>query len=564
MNTTRYRQLMAVLLGTWLAGCAITPDDRQAARDSLQEALTDAKPADSTPPAAPPAAVRDALLPPIQLHIAGAETLPAEVRFDVKVRDVAAGDFFLSLVEGTPYNVVVHPEVSGTLSLDVKNITVPEVMELVRDSHGYDFERHGNSFRILPNTLQTRIFPVDYLHIKRSGTTKINAGATQITKSGSGSSSTGGDSSSTTSTSESSVITTESLSDFWTELDNNIKAILGEAEGRLVSVSPQSGVVVVRAMPNELRAVQRYLDATRRVVGRQVILEARILEVELADGFQSGINWSSLAAAEEKTLVLGQVGGGSLFAGTGLSSIAGAGVTMYPPTTTPRAGTNTTAFGGMFTAALRTDNFTAFLELLKSQGDVHVLSSPRIATMNNQKAVIKVGSDEFFVTDVNTTTTTTTTSTVPNVSVELTPFFSGVTLDVTPQISEGGDIILHVRPSVSEVREQTKDVTVTSTTLRMPLAASTIRESDSIIRALNGQIVVIGGLMQNRMRDETAAVPLLGDIPVVGELFRHRRQAKAKSELVILLKPTVVESGEQWSQELRNFSSGYRALERMD
>ncbi|MCK5640440.1 MAG: pilus (MSHA type) biogenesis protein MshL, partial [Gammaproteobacteria bacterium] len=201
-----------------------------------------------------------------------------------------------------------------------------------------------------------------------------------------------------------------------------------------------------------------------------------------------------------------------------------------------------------------------FIDLLKTQGDVQVLSSPRVSTVNNQKAVIKVGFDEFFVTGIETDVSGTTGNT--NVSAELTPFFSGVALDVTPQISEDGQIVLHVHPSVSEVNEQVKNITTTVGNLSLPLAASTIRESDSIIRAANGQVVVIGGLMQNSTRDEQSSVPILGSIPVLGALFRHKKKIKYKSELVILLKPVIVdESGQQWSDELKRSSSVFKNMQ---
>ena len=294
-----------------------------------------------------------------------------------------------------------------------------------------------------------------------------------------------------------------------------------------------------------------YLESTQDVVQRQVILEAKILEVSLSDGYQAGINWAGLVGNATDNLILGQTGGGSYFE-DGSSIIDGNTGNLNPLAPTAVDGTATSAFGGVFTAAVNiAGDFTAFIELLKTQGDVQVLSSPRISTVNNQKAVIKVGTDEFFVTDVQTSTTTATATTTQN-NVELTPFFSGVALDVIPQISEDGDIILHIHPTVSEVKEQVKDIGVSSDTeLTVPLARSTIRESDSIVRARSGQVVVIGGLMQNVRRDESAGVPVLGDLPVVGGLFRHQRQAVRKSELVILLRPIVVENGREWHEQLR-------------
>ncbi|HEX4940742.1 MAG TPA: hypothetical protein VFX11_18855, partial [Candidatus Kapabacteria bacterium] len=204
---------------------------------------------------------------------------------------------------------------------------------------------------------------------------------------------------------------------------------------------------------------------------------------------------------------------------------------------------NVGLIGGVFTLGANFTDFNAVLALLQLQGDVQVLSSPRISTLNNQKAVIKVGNDEFFVTDISSTTTTTSSTVSDTPDITLTPFFSGIALDVTPQISETGDVILHVHPSITEVVEKTKDIGLGEETLSLPLAFSSIRETDSIVRASNGQVVVIGGLMQDSFREEVSKIPWLGDIPVIGDfLFSQHLRRKVKSELVILLKPHVVQS----------------------
>jgi MSHA biogenesis protein MshL len=197
---------------------------------------------------------------------------------------------------------------------------------------------------------------------------------------------------------------------------------------------------------------------------------------------------------------------------------------------------------------LKLDNFDAFIEALQTQGDVHVLSSPRVSTINNQKAVIKVGSDEFFVTGISTETTDSNNGTNQSVNVELTPFFSGVALDVTPQIDEDGRVTLHIHPSVSDVKEKVKEISVSTNDgkLSVPLALSSIRESDSIVKASSGQVVVIGGLMQNVVSDNSAGVPFLADLPLIGGLFRHDKEVRLKSELVILLRPIVISNDSQW------------------
>ncbi len=208
---------------------------------------------------------------------------------------------------------------------------------------------------------------------------------------------------------------------------------------------------------------------------------------------------------------------------------------------------------GIFSMIYKGTSFNAAIELLESQGDVQVLSSPRISTVNNQKAVIKVGTDEFFVTDVSTTTVTgTSTATTPDVT--LTPFFSGISLDVTPQINKSGDIVLHIHPIVSEVEDQQKTITLGTDDFTLPLALTTVRESDSIVRTKNQQVIVIGGLMQNKVKNRVNSTPFLGDIPLIGGLFRQTREAVVKSELVILLKANLVDGNynQKQIQQIKN------------
>ncbi len=186
-------------------------------------------------------------------------------------------------------------------------------------------------------------------------------------------------------------------------------------------------------------------------------------------------------------------------------------------------------------------DFDAVIRLLETQGAVQVLSSPRISTVNNQKAVIKVGSDEYFVTNISTTTVTAGSAINTNDSPQLTPFFSGIALDVTPAISAEGEVILHIHPTVSEVTQQNKIIAGQN----VPLAASTIRESDSIVRAQSGQIIVIGGLMQTSSGDADSGVPWLSHVPVLGYAFKQKQQSSVKSELVILLRPVVSDDQSQ-------------------
>ncbi len=552
--------LIGVGTSVLVAGCATPPPRGGDTLKKIQATVDEAARPTAVSPESQqvPKAVSDALLPPISVTLPGTRAHDLEPRFDVRVNAAPARAFFMGLVEGTDNNMVVHPDVKGTISLDLKNVTIDQVMETVRDVYGYEYRRTRTGYQVLPIRMRSQIFQINYLNVKRAGKSQTQVSSGQVSERVE--SSEGGDTDTIESeTVAGSRIETESESDFWSELTRALATMVGTEAGRSVVVSPQSGLVVVRALPSELREVEEFLRTSQAVLQRQVILEAKIVEVTLNDGFQSGINWAQLGTHNGETLTIGQTGGGSLI-DNGTSAIAGNTGILDPNAFSAIQGTNTSAFGGAFTVTANTSNFNAFIELLKTQGDVQVLSSPRVSTVNNQKAVIKVGTDEFFVTSVSSDTTTGTTTSSTS-EVELTPFFSGIALDVTPQISQSGEIILHIHPTVSEVIDQTKTITVFGSTQSLPLAFSSVRESDSIVRASSGQVVVIGGLMKDQTKFNDAGTPGLSDLPAVGDLFSHKKQVVSKTELVILLRPIVVDAaGRQFNEDIRDTARRIRRL----
>ncbi len=518
------RHIVVMISVLVLAACAWTPRDTRdnSGIQAIQNELSTLEKNQKKQQPLPPPDVNSALLPPLL------PTMPAdniEASFDIAVDSIDARDFFMGLVKGTPYNMVVHPEVKGEISLDLQAVTVEDVMEVVNEVYGYPYKRRGNLFQILPGGLRSEVFQIDYLSLKRRGVSETQVTSGQVTSAGSSSTGGGNGRSNNGSNSNSnnnngggsgtmgSQIYTETESDFWTELQNTLTILIGTGEGRSVVVTPQAGIIVVRAMPSDIETARDFLRRAELIMRRQVVLEAKILEVQLNDSYQTGIDWTAVTNINGNNLSFG-------VQGTSTS--------------------NSDGIGGAFNAVYNADDFFGVIELLETQGSVQVLSSPRISTVNNQKAVIKVGTDEFFVTEISNTTTTGTGTTTNNPEVELTPFFSGIALDVMPQISGNDEIILHIHPSISEVEDQTKTISLGDQLVQLPLALSTIRETDSVVYARSGQVIVLGGLMQNKSVDKNSGTPLLGNMPVIGHMFSQQRNTTVKSELVILLKPVIM------------------------
>ncbi|MGS0674981.1 pilus (MSHA type) biogenesis protein MshL [Shewanella sp. 0m-4] len=534
------------LLSLLLVACqTVDRPNPVASKEALAEAIVDDKAANTTPP---PAVMPDDVqreLSSDNLLQGFAPARPTERRFDVSANNVDAKVFFPSLAQGTPLSVAVHPDVTGKISLSLKSVTLQEALQVVEDIYGYEVSREGRILRIFPAGMRTETFSLNYLYMERQGLslTSVSSGRISDNDSNSnGNSNSNGSNNSNFNNSSSSdsgsnsgssdqtngtFIRSETKSDFWGELKETLVSIIGNSGGgRQVVVTPQAGLVTIRAYPNEIRQVRNFIKTAESHLQRQVILEAKVLEVTLSDGYQQGIHWES---------VLGHAGSTDITFGTS--------------PTTGLSDQISSVLGGVTSIKLDGSDFSTMISLLDTQGDVDVLSSPRVTASNNQKAVIKVGTDEYFVTNVSSTTVASNTP-ITTPDVELTPFFSGIALDVTPQIDEQGNVLLHIHPSVIDIKEQTKIIKISGSTLELPLAQSEIRESDTVIKAASGDVVVIGGLMKSENKEIVSKVPLLGDIPYLGEAFTNRANSTVKTELVILLKPIVV-GANTWENELK-------------
>jgi MSHA biogenesis protein MshL len=478
--------------------------------------------------------------------------------FDLSVNDMNSTTFFLSLMAGTEQNIVVHPDVTGNVTLDLTNVSVEQVLNVTRDIYGYEYKLIDGIYTVYPHKLRTEIFKLDYLDVQRVGVSDTSILIGKIT-SDSGSNNNGSssndseegsnllglagngeeNSSDNTEISPGARVQTLSKTDFWTSLQETLLAIVGngsDSDDRMVVVNPQAGLIVVKALPQELNAVRSFLERSELSVQRQVILETKILEIELNENFSAGINWNAISG---QLLMLNNAT--EFTSEASISAVA-------------------ESAGEAFSSILMVNDISTLLNLLETQGSVQVLSSPRVSTVNNQKAVIRVGSDEFFLTGVSSDTVSNSSSTVSNPEIELSSFFSGIALDVTPQISADGEVVLHIHPVVSTIDDQVKEFTVGSSDYSLPLALRQIRESDSIVRAKNGQVVVLGGLMQERSINSNGNRPGLSDIPLVNGLFKTKNKARVKTELVILMRPIVVDNNADWDSDVQNFNGRVKQM----
>ncbi|MFA5912900.1 MAG: secretin N-terminal domain-containing protein [Burkholderiales bacterium] len=577
-----------------LAGCAQEPvrtnQISSQITGGLEQGAQRAKPRESD-------AVNRALLPPLRMELPQAQGKPIEGRFDLNVNNAPAREVFLSIVSGTRYSMLVHPDVTGSISVNLKDVTLREALDAIREIYGYEYKIEGSRVYIQPAGLQTRVFQVNYLIGARQGRSdmRVTAGSSGITTSATtaGSATALQQTLTTTQAAPAGVqgppsltpnavgalggiqndatrMSTVQTTDFWAEVEYAIHTIVGTGGGRNIVISPQSGVVVVRAMPQELRSVATLLKAMQLSVERQVMLEAKIIDVTLNQAYQSGINWaafptsgiaggfsSGLGGAANSLGTRGSLSGGTAGSSSGSSSSfsanpgAGAGLATLGGAVAGATG----VAGGVFGLAVQTDNFAALLQFLESQGSVQVLSSPRVATLNNQKAVLKVGTDQPYVTSITVVPGSSTGGVVTPTSVapQISNIFSGISLDVTPQIDAEGNIALHIHPLVTSVTPKSVGFNLVGVGAQsVDVAAINVSESDTMVRTQDGNIVVLGGLMKVELNRGRSGIPGLEDVPVIGGAFRNSSTDTIKRELVILIKPTIIESDKNWEQDLQD------------
>ncbi len=554
---TLSKPLSVLMLSLGLAACANNPlMQKQSINTKAQEALKEGAQIAKRQALPMPKEISDELFEPAKVEPAKSLAKKVEPRFDLVVTKAPVSQVLMGIVSGTPYSMVLHPDMAGEISVNLKDVTLFEALNALRELYGLEYKMNGKQIYVEPQTLQTRVFQVNYITGSRKGTssTKVTSGNISGSSNQSGAASSLVPSSGSSATSQQSFasdVTMNSDNDFWGDIAGSLDSLIGKEGGRKLTINKQSGLIMVKAMPKEIRQVEKFLKLMQVTVDRQVILEAKIIKVELNEGSQQGVNWAMFRKVSEHNVSFGNVSGGTTLRTTGDLNTSNLTSNL-----TSLTNLGASAIGNsMFAVALQGAKFSALLNFLETQGNVEVLSSPRIATVNNQKAVLKVGNDEYYVTNVKVTTTPSTTPGVAptvNPEVQMQSYFSGISLDVTPQIDEDDNITLHVHPLISKVSEVTKTVKLPGGggDFVIPTASSNINETDSIVRTRDGNVVAIGGLMTESSTRDRSKIPGLGDVKGLGNLFRQKVEASTKSELVILLKSTVVRSGDNWAQDM--------------
>ena len=522
---------LGVMLCLGLMACSITgarPVPNTELLEEMQSILTDAEASygDTGDTSAVEQGLDD-LMP--GLSLADELLVPVEDRFNIAANEEPAREFFNNLVAGTDFGVLVSPDVEGSISVNMPNVTIDDVMNAVREAYGFTIRRTGNIYQIEEAELETRIFTIDYVNITRNGSSSVSVSSTSSGSNSGGTSGvggrgvTGGSSGSTGAIGATTgggvgggsgggsggQVSTNTGSTFWTELEQTLQSLISEGT---VIVQSQIGMAMVTAAPQELDRVADYIERAQGILSREVTIQIQFLEVVLNKGYQSAIDFDTFGADE--------------VAGTNQDVRGQFGNSL---------GNTIDGISNPLTIATDFTDFSAVFSLLESRGSTQVLSSPSLKVMNNQKAVFQDGDQEYFQTSSGTSTVSTGQSVSQNTNNTLQSFFSGISMDITPQISQDGAITLHVHPTITTVTEQSKPVGGE----QVPTPKTSVRELDSVIRAEDGKIVVLGGLAYERSVDDVAGIPYAANLPAIGAAFDQRRRSTVKSEFIILLRPVI-------------------------
>lgn len=520
LNTRGYKMnkhfIMLILIALVTACAEIEPKPFEPSSGHVQpNPSTTSTQAGDAPTAEIPALVDSAPVLPEP-----AQPEPQE-RYTVVVNEVPVKELLFALARDAQVNVDIHPEIDGVVTINAVEQTLPQILKRISKQIDMRYEYDGDNLLISRDTPFLRTYTIDYVNLSRemvstsSITTQISS-----TSGGDASGASGGGNTSTTD------VSTESNHRFWQRLVTNISAILGEESGGAggeipitdtVIPNPESGVITVRATEKQHEQVQQFIDRVLVSAKRQVMIQATIVEVELNERYQAGIDWSALS--------------------TGAFSVASATAGGVPTFTTAALSSfiiQTDDSDG------RPDNITATVSLLDEFGDANILSSPQVMALNNQTALLKVVENlVYFEVDSETTAGALGAAPVVNVDTTAQTVPVGIVMTVTPQIDSNGVITLVVRPTISRFVRSVNDPNP-QLTVANPVPEIAVREMESVLRMTDGQIGVLGGLMTDETKDNDAGLPGAKDAGVFGNLFKTTNAEYTKTELVIFIRPIII------------------------
>jgi type II secretory pathway component GspD/PulD (secretin) len=387
-------------------------------------------------------------------------------------------DLLLMLVRDTRLSVVPDPDVQGTFRGELKDVTMRQALEMILHPHGYDYSVQGNLIRVFKRRLETRRFDLNYVITRRTGSRTIS-GSNAI---GQGTSA---------------EVSGSDAGDIFGDLAAGVQTLVSP-EGRF-NIDKKAALLQATDFSDRLDQIQLYLDAVQHRATRQVRIQARVVEVELHDQFAAGIDWQQITKRTGNAVSVTQ-------------------------NAAPAA-------SGAVTVGLAVKDFSELLKALESQGTVNVMASPMVNVLNNEPAIMRVGTQDVYF---KTTTQTDVASGKILQIVEPQSITEGVVLSVTPQISSDGMINLSIMPTLTE---RTGHATSRFGD-RVPIL--TVREADTLVRVHENETIVIAGLMDERIRPEQRKTPILGHLPGIGSVFHRDTTRRRKTDLVILLTPTVM------------------------
>ena len=526
---------ISLLCLLWTVGCA-APLKKERTQLPSQKV----EPAKPQPP--PEEKLKELVIPQRE----EAKKVPEKL-YSFFARDSNIQDILLAFSKESDYNIVIDPELSGKVTIDLKRVTLRESLDAILSPLGWIYRIEGKFIKIMRPQLESRFFTLNYLATKRSGKREIYAstGGGQQTSVLPGTQAPTGSSGARTGFSD--LVSVDEM-DLWRDIQKGLEAIVfgsveektaSDAEkaawtrvdgkGKKLIINKSASVILVTDYPINLNKIASYLETVEGSSQRQVTIQAKIFEVILSDENKEGINWKaieSLPRIANLSWGLTNKAGTTGFPGTTGGFTLG-GTTTGTSVQTPGL-FKIRPFGG--TLAIGTEvALSDIMQAIAEQGNIKVLSSPTISTLNNQKAIIRVGNqDVFFITGA-VATQTTVTQTIQPMTIDV-----GIILDVTPQIAEDGTIIMNIHPSITEKtgEKMTPDGKTT-----FPLLS--VRETDTTVRVKDGQTIIIAGLMQEKNEESYIGVPVLHSIPLLGGLFRYRTEKKRVAELVIMITPTL-------------------------